>query len=785
MTDLLKCYRTIAILYKIYLAQPLISLAKLYLFIGKISSFLNDYQFAGRFLYLASFYIETQEKSNSEVKIHIDLLKQLAMCECVLESNNGRIIVPRAFKIMTSALKIAIYAYYPNQDFLMELDIKEWLFPKLFTFIAAELSAGMPQHQDQLGHHSICGRHTSLGANQQNQAFNFQLPKVRDQVTKPNYVSRLLEGLSAINKKRDESVEIANASSATAANQQEHTKVSLESNNALLVNQLNNVAELHLNMQMWQNLRPSESSASMNNLYSTWDNLEQQRETLGNIFQTLMQGPLNFLFLLFPTFRKFVELCQLLLSFNSEQLTNPETMELIREKLKLSICEIANNILAENSIISIIYKFICNILNINDSEISIPLNTDRIDTVIERTKISKNPLDVIWLFIFYLAKINQVTFIEHIKIREIIIDKVFHLYHISEKILKYISKYISLENFLENKTPISLFYEILHPLLNNLQMYLAIFQTDKALLAAEKYCMRSWMLQHISPNSISESPNSTIKDMQNYSHNKSTAILYIADSGVNDCDCWLLLPDIIDLLHFPLSKHTDFSYGQGFASCSDFPNGLKPQINKEVHFDSQLLFETKPLGDTLFRKFTKGNNQNHMTQQINDSILKFNLWQATSYHLSMSGAKRLVVIPQLRFYNISFCLLGNINNLNSRLKSNNKSRNIEQSLADYPLLKKYILSISPAFGVLASDANEFKANNDNHKACVLIIANPEQNLAEAENEKKIVFKQLNNVKIFKNKVKSIENESSENILKSLENSTIVHFCCTCRLRSSN
>lgn len=82
MTDLeLKYCRTREILEKFNKLQQLNSQANFYLDIGIISYFLKDYNLARSSLYLAIFYIETQEKLNWEVSIQIKARKRLALCE--------------------------------------------------------------------------------------------------------------------------------------------------------------------------------------------------------------------------------------------------------------------------------------------------------------------------------------------------------------------------------------------------------------------------------------------------------------------------------------------------------------------------------------------------------------------------------------------------------------------------------------------------------------------------------------------------------------------------------
>ena len=693
----LKCCRTIAILAKFVQDQQLNSQANFYLLIGKVSYYLNDYKFAKSSLYLANFYIETQEKANWEVSIQIDARKRLALCEYISESNDGHMV--RAFKIMTSALIIAIPAVDSStgQDFLKEVGIMEWPFAKSFNYPYARWLNWYVIPVDKL-------------------LPDFDVDKLLP------YFDEAYDFLKPI---------------AEAVERELNPQYSLESNDTL--------ANITILKQVDQLFRPSESSGCGSNILINFDKIMGMQSLLGKIFQSLELGPLKPLY----------QLLQLILRFPRVQLSIREYNELIFEKAKPLISELANNLLEEKTIISKFCKFFCAVLDIDDIEINIPKKSDRIDTLIERTNLSKNPIDVFLLIILYAAKYQVTTFIESIKIKEIMLDGISHIW-------------ISLQNCFGNRNAIKL--DITNQPIEILQMYLAIFQTDKALLVAEKYRMRSFVLLHFIPNSISESPNSTIQGMQNYCSNKSTAILYIADSGVNDCDCWLLLPDIIDLLYFSLSKHKDLSSRPCLASCSDFYNGLKSQIDLEAAHSS--LLEARAL--TFYRTFNIFNCRNNMSQQSNISILMFNLWQATSYHLSMSGAKRLVVIPQLRFYNIPFCLLGY--NLESCSEINKMPLKRQQSLVDYPLLKKFILSISPAYGVLSADLNEFKTYDD-CKASAIIIANPEKNLDKAENEESIVFEQLNKLKIYKNKVTSMKNnESSINtILNSLTYHTIVHF----------
>ena len=51
------------------------------------------------------------------------------------------------------------------------------------------------------------------------------------------------------------------------------------------------------------------------------------------------------------------------------------------------------------------------------------------------------------------------------------------------------------------------------------------------------------------------------------------------------------------------------------------------------------------------------------------------MWEKISYHLGLSSAKRLIIIPQLRFYYAQFCLMG---------KHEDSMSNY--SMTNYPLL---------------------------------------------------------------------------------------------------
>ena len=217
-------------------------------------------------------------------------------------------------------------------------------------------------------------------------------------------------------------------------------------------------------------------------------------------------------------------------------------------------------------------------------------------------------------------------------------------------------------------------------------IYIIFFQHEKALLVAERERSSALARESSSISSPVEDSLALFKAMQHYCRLESSAILYIFDYGSEDNPtfCWLLLPDIKELLFFniePENTESDLSVNQDFK----ITNKTTRSIRSDMVLPALL---NLPLGkenfipeevDEEFRKF-KSFKTGVEKYQCDTAICNLlnDMWKETSYHLGLTSAKRLIIIPQLRFYNERFCLMG---------KSDDT-----MSICNYPVLNKFIIT---------------------------------------------------------------------------------------------
>lgn len=282
-------------------------------------------------------------------------------------------------------------------------------------------------------------------------------------------------------------------------------------------------------------------------------------------------------------------------------------------------------------------------------------------------------------------------------------------------------------------------------------IYFSFFQHHRALFVAERFRSASLNGKSIVsidlPNDIMSSK--LILSLLNYSRLKSTVILYFTDSGNKFMPsfCWILLPEIKEPLYFIFNLNKNES-----CISENFYKTSTSETRLERSFPD------------IFRKFNIESTFNNC--DILNTIS--NLWHKINYYLTLSKAKRFIIIPQLRFYNAPFCLMGMYfcNNRNSL------------SINNFPLLSRYTISLSPSFSAISEtvgECNSTISESTDIESLALIIADPQENLDATNFEAEIIINKLVTVKNLNTQPLFHTAASKDIVINSLEKCSIVHF----------
>lgn len=125
----------------------------------------------------------------------------------------------------------------------------------------------------------------------------------------------------------------------------------------------------------------------------------------------------------------------------------------------------------------------------------------------------------------------------------------------------------------------------------------------------------------------------------------------------------------------------------------------------------------------------------------------------------------MIIIPKLKLNFIPYVLVGNTSASNS--------------LADYPLLKSFIISLAPSFLALSPTwmKSESPLREPERNGCsqALLIGDPESNLPAAEDEVSLVEQSLARVNELSVLSPTKNLATKHTVLESLVQSSVVHF----------
>ena len=210
--------------------------------------------------------------------------------------------------------------------------------------------------------------------------------------------------------------------------------------------------------------------------------------------------------------------------------------------------------------------------------------------------------------------------------------------------------------------------------------------------------------------------------------------------------CWLLLPEIKELLFF------NFSLIQENKETDSIANQTFGDINIRCYARGKVFRILIPSALTTGVGGTQYDLDNYMIPNA--------MWNKISYHLGLSNAKRLIIIPQLRFYNSRFCLMG---------KGEEFEDSLTKATCNYPALNKFIISVSPSFADLSYRNENTIINTKSaeypNANFALLIANPEENLPSGNEEANVVINCLNKVKYLM--IRQLHSATKATVLQSL------------------
>lgn len=284
------------------------------------------------------------------------------------------------------------------------------------------------------------------------------------------------------------------------------------------------------------------------------------------------------------------------------------------------------------------------------------------------------------------------------------------------------------------------------------RIHLSRNEYEKALEAAERFRE----MHHLRYGSIEPGTTSNIfHKLMQYCKETSTVVLYISDFYFDEAMFWLAIPEEESVICYPdlLFRNSTINFiTNNFGKQFSLSQRQPLKSIRGCEFRSFLLNEVVE---------SESPNMKHITNKA---------WELMSSKILKSNGKRFVVIPELRFNLVHFALLGN---------------NVTDSdkISDYPLLNKFIISLSASFRSLKLSMSRYPYENttDENNATIhtsdsaLILANAENNLPESDKEAQGILEELKNLPNFTIHIMSDTQAKKANFIKAVLKSSIVHI----------